>query len=657
MKKTLPHSAKAYLLFFLTFGQILTSQAQLPIPIHFFTFDNTLANTTNNVSFTPSTPLQGTAGWGFTSNRFNQANNAFECTAVTGRSLSAVISNLPQSNNPRTIAFWFKFSPNAQDLYHMVSYGTNSNSRAYGLNRDQNLLINYGWNNDFSANVFHNTNWNHYVISYDGADAIIYRNGQILTSSLKNFSTTGTTFWIGATPGLALNSFSGAIDDLKIYNVYLTPAEVTTLYNTEGTIISNGAPSNGLLAYYSFNTNFTSHNGNHNMTVGTGTGLTFPGISLAKYGAGLNLGNGTSVIENTSLSAALQDSNFTVACWVNRASTTNNYSSVFEMFSSCFYRNNFSVPNVYEFGSAVLNWQAANPQYYTNFVSKPTQSQWVHIAMVYKKLTTGVSNGTITLYIDGTQLSEVQLGLLGSNNIHQYNNKFTIGGGTNVNGTFSNAKCFKGVIDEFYIYDRVLSLQEISDVMLNANGAVVLPLTLTSFTANLTHKTTQLNWASSQEINTSHFEVEYSNNGKDFEKVATVAASGNSSITQNYTAYHTVAVKAKHYYRLKMIDKDGKYTYSQVVAINASNTQALSVVMQGNQVQNQLKFTIASAKATTVNISVKNTAGQVVLIQSKIAVAAGSNSFNYNVGNFSPGAYFLEIADNTGAREVIKFLK
>jgi hypothetical protein len=80
-------------------------------------------------------------------------------------------------------------------------------------------------------------------------------------------------------------------------------------------------------------------------------------------------------------------------------------------------------------------------------------------------------------------------------------------------------------------------------------------------------------------------------------------------------------------------------------------------VLQGTQVQNQLQFTVTSNKVTSVNIAVTNSVGQMILQPNKKSISAGSNSFSYFINNFISGVYFLEMVDESGLKQVVKFLK
>ncbi|RYY27453.1 MAG: T9SS type A sorting domain-containing protein [Chitinophagaceae bacterium] len=105
------------------------------------------------------------------------------------------------------------------------------------------------------------------------------------------------------------------------------------------------------------------------------------------------------------------------------------------------------------------------------------------------------------------------------------------------------------------------------------NVNLVLPTELISFAGKAKADNTLLNWATASESNTDRFVVERSSDGSSFVTVASLRAKGNSNRVQQYTT--TVdAIGGKAYYRLKMVDVDGKFTYSKVITIQAPAKQA-----------------------------------------------------------------------------------
>src|SRR4029079_8939151 len=94
-----------------------------------------------------------------------------------------------------------------------------------------------------------------------------------------------------------------------------------------------------------------------------------------------------------------------------------------------------------------------------------------------------------------------------------------------------------------------------------------LPVTFIGFTAELKNKSVLLQWQTENERNLSRFIIERSADGNTFSSVGNVAAAGNSSTKINNTILDQLPLPGVNFYRLKMIDTDGKFKYSKVVAI------------------------------------------------------------------------------------------
>jgi hypothetical protein len=103
-------------------------------------------------------------------------------------------------------------------------------------------------------------------------------------------------------------------------------------------------------------------------------------------------------------------------------------------------------------------------------------------------------------------------------------------------------------------------------------GTAPLPIELTSFTAELDNTSVMLKWTTATEVNNDFFTVERSRNGMSFEEVAKVDGAGNSSTSMSYSAPDKSPLEGTSYYRLKQTDYDGKYEYSQIIAIEYQNT-------------------------------------------------------------------------------------
>lgn len=96
-----------------------------------------------------------------------------------------------------------------------------------------------------------------------------------------------------------------------------------------------------------------------------------------------------------------------------------------------------------------------------------------------------------------------------------------------------------------------------------------LPVELVYFKGDLTNNKVDLEWMTASELNNSHFEIEKSLDGFDFNNMATISSVGNSQ--QNTMYYYTdfdLDYKQTIFYRLKQVDYDGQFTYSPIIAIN-----------------------------------------------------------------------------------------
>jgi PKD repeat protein len=145
----------------------------------------------------------------------------------------------------------------------------------------------------------------------------------------------------------------------------------------------------------------------------------------------------------------------------------------------------------------------------------------------------------------------------------------------------------KGTMGRVYKFisiatDSVNNIEEPPANALNNPDAIfifnaALPIKLLSFTAIKENETGLLKWSASSEINSSHFVIEHSRNGITYSALATVRAAGNSSSQTDYSYKHSQPSKGFNYYRLKIVDKDGKFEYSPVRRLQFDKVDAMTV--------------------------------------------------------------------------------
>lgn len=105
----------------------------------------------------------------------------------------------------------------------------------------------------------------------------------------------------------------------------------------------------------------------------------------------------------------------------------------------------------------------------------------------------------------------------------------------------------------------------------------VLPITLESFEVSRRKDYVQLEWSTADEINNSHFDIERSQDGSIFKRIGTKKGADNSNALQSYNSTDELPNNGRNYYRLKQVDFDGRYTYSDIKMVNFTKTITFEV--------------------------------------------------------------------------------
>lgn len=192
----------------------------------------------------------------------------------------------------------------------------------------------------------------------------------------------------------------------------------------------------------------------------------------------------------------------------------------------------------------------------------------------------------------------------------------------------------------------------VATVTINLATAGSLPVTITSFNANLKNSKVDLNWTTVDERNFSHFEVEKSFNGTEYNTAAVVFAAGNTNTKMNYTHKDDVSMISKGlvYYRLKMIDSDGSFKYSEIRVIRiGGQVQTLNIMTYPNPVISDVRVTIpAEWQNKTVIYQIFNSAGQVVMSRTN---SSASQTEVFNMSNLGIGFYIVKASNGTEAAQ------
>ncbi len=175
-----------------------------------------------------------------------------------------------------------------------------------------------------------------------------------------------------------------------------------------------------------------------------------------------------------------------------------------------------------------------------------------------------------------------------------------------------------------------------------------LPVEFLGINAHQKGNGVSVEWSTSFEINTSHFDIEKSADGNsNWNLVASVNAAGNSSAVQNYSVYDAKPFNGVNFYRIKEVDKDGNTKYSKTmrVTINSTNT---GVSVLANPFHSSLSVSFSSATQQAVSARLIDITGKQIMLEKWIISSGDSRQNFFNVGALQPGMYILNISNDKG---------
>ena len=126
-----------------------------------------------------------------------------------------------------------------------------------------------------------------------------------------------------------------------------------------------------------------------------------------------------------------------------------------------------------------------------------------------------------------------------------------------------------------------------------------------------------IDWTTTFEVNTDHFEIERSTDGSKFETVGTVTAAGNAQVKTKYSYIDNLRSintnKKDIYYRLKQVDKDMQSTFSKVLIVRIYKTRTVQLIsVTPNPVVNNIRVSMDLNETSMVVLKIVNSLGNEV---------------------------------------------
>ncbi|RYF93109.1 MAG: T9SS type A sorting domain-containing protein [Chitinophagaceae bacterium] len=252
-------------------------------------------------------------------------------------------------------------------------------------------------------------------------------------------------------------------------------------------------------------------------------------------------------------------------------------------------------------------------------------NQWQFVTITFQKDFNGTRSKAF-YYVDGALVSELDQ----NKSTATFNNVIALIGPQDQN-TLTNG--FRGSLDHLRIYDRTLTSAEVQNLGL--------PVTLEYFRGKMSGETVELSWKTQLEENVSHFELERSNDGVVFGKIGRIEAG-----KYQYLALDNPVI-GMQWYRLKIVDMDGKISYSNIIRISSEDDQQGNFRLYPNPGVDKIQIMGSSAYG---KITILNNAGNVV----KQKQLSANNTIS--ISDLPAGLYYLIFFDGS-KRMSSKFTK
>jgi uncharacterized protein len=191
----------------------------------------------------------------------------------------------------------------------------------------------------------------------------------------------------------------------------------------------------------------------------------------------------------------------------------------------------------------------------------------------------------------------------------------------------------------------------------NLGPTATLPVNFTEFNVKEENNTALVNWSVSNAVNHAHFDVERSTDGRNFEKIYV-----ENQILINGTSYsfsftdRNIPAAALIYYRIKQVNTNGDFYYSEIRSIRISLKRS-EISVYPNPAKGTLNIDYTSTETNTITITVVDALGRTVFTEQR-KVPAGKNIETVDIHNLNKGNYTLLIYNSSSSdKQVFQFTK
>ena len=204
-----------------------------------------------------------------------------------------------------------------------------------------------------------------------------------------------------------------------------------------------------------------------------------------------------------------------------------------------------------------------------------------------------------------------------------------------------------------------------SDPTITAIVQPAVPVELVSFISTLNKNNVELHWETATEVDNYGFEVERANQQKEsgvktFVKIGFVPGAGNSNSPKSYVYFDKNLGNGKYSYRLKQIDSDGEFSYSDEIEAYINKVPEEYTLLQNypNPFNPSTKIEYTLPLDSHIKLTIYNLLGEQVSSLVNESKTAGYYSVSWNAGHIPSGIYFYSLETNSvGGTENFKIYR
>jgi hypothetical protein len=521
-------------------------------------------------------------------------------------------NNFSFGSNSRSTFLVAKSDVNTNEYDCPYSYGSASVSNAYGLIRNATIMQQFGYGIDQTLGTLSIDNTEIYSGKYNGTAAVGYLNGNATASLNRAWNTTQNVAYVGRQVN-GNEYWDGEINEVIQFNSELNDTEISKIHSylalKYGITLDNLA--GGTAGDYLLSNNVTAWDASNESAYDNQV------IGLVRDDAsGLNQKQSKTSDDSLQIYiGSLASSNAN-----NAGSINNDLSSLVIGHNGGAYEASYSGPNsptVTEKPGSIYarfdrEWKITNTNFNNTFSLRFT---WDSINNF------NINDLRLLVDVDG-DFSDADVIASGQNGI-------TINSGSIVVSGISTS-----IIP-------INSTRFITIGTVNSNTP--LPVSLIAFNAVMEDQNSALlSWETSSELNNSHFELERRTLRSNFRLVSRVEGNGTSNRTNNYSYVDSELQSGQHFYRLKQVDFDGKYTYSNIrsIKVNEKLGNNLNYKIIPNPAYDRIQIQVEGDDIKEVTIVASD--GKLLYRNHELP----KRTLEIDVSDLTSGVYYLTVNNN-----------